>query len=397
MATKSSTKKCPLPKPAKTLTKFLDKPEHSLCGVIVNHIEDEMLLLDRQGRIVFANDAAVKGLGCPRRKLYASRIIEFFKEKISLKRWQQNIFQELKEARKPSFYEIERVNHKGASQRIQVTAVYIEHDNLELILSIGRNITEQVNLQNQLKDVVDYYHMITEEAGDPIIIFDLEGQVTFVNHVAEEALGLTAKQFKGRGYKDIIAADHRHRFMQFFQKTLKSSPQRGVEIETVHTSGEKMPWEVTFSAIEKNQKVVAVHTISRDLRSRRQLQSLKIESEKLKAVQYFVSGMAMELRNPLLGVLKKSEDFLRKYKKKNFEFIGYREFMDMMRTMETIKNQLEYCYSNTDRLVKMNLKRVKMGKACCQVNPVIREALKLRMRCCCWTGKAVLSLRMTLR
>jgi two-component system NtrC family sensor kinase len=82
--------------------------------------------------------------------------------------------------------------------------------------------------------------------------------------------------------------------------------------------------------------------------------------------------------HPLTAVHARLSSLVKKYKERHFEYIGYKEFADLMRTLESIGNQINYCYTTTERLVELNRKRMKLPKRRCHANMVIREIMHLK-------------------
>jgi len=354
---------------------FLSQLDFPLFHKIIDNIGDELMLIDKEARIIFVNSATVKGLGLPREELLGRKVTDFFKKKMSPRHWQQTHYKELKDSQQPVSYQLERVNHKGETETISITAVYTTFDGQECVLSIARNITRMEMLETELKEAVAFYNLVSDGAGDPIFIFDVNGYVTYANIVAEKTLNIAVADIIGRHYKDILSGESTQAFKAVFQQSIKSPGQFRVEVKGLDAKGVLIPAEVTVSRIVHNKKVVAVHTIARDLRPRQELERLVIESEKMKAMQFFLTGTAMELRNPLFGVLKKCEIMTSKYRDKDFEYIGFREFSELCSTLDSIHQQIKYCVETTERLQILSHKRIRMRTTGCQPNDVIRDLL----------------------
>lgn len=354
---------------------FLSQLDFPLFHKIIDNIGDELMLIDKEGRIIFVNSATVKGLGLPREELLGKMVTDFFKKKTSPQRWQQTHYKDLKTSQQPISYQIERVNHKGETETISITAVYTTFDGQECVLSIARNITRMVMLENELKEAVNFYNLISDGAGDPIFIFDVNGCVTYANIMAEKTLNIPVSDLIGRHYKAILLGESLKSFQTVFQQSLKSPGQFRVEVKGVDAKGVIIPAEVTVSRIVHHKKVVAVHTIARDLRPRQELERLVIESEKMKTVHHFLTGTAMELRNPLLGVLKKCEMMTSKYRDKDFEYIGFREFSELCSILDSIHQQIKYCVETTERLHNLSPKKNPQRAGGCHPHEVVRDLL----------------------
>jgi len=117
--------------------------------------------------------------------------------------------------------------------------------------------------------------------------------------------------------------------------------------------------------------------VFRDMSQREKMETLIRESEKMKALQNFVAGMTREIQQPLKGLLDRSQSLIDTYKDRHFEYIGYKEFSDIMKTLHTMNDQLKYCFDTTDRILGLSRKKAEAAEKYCSVNSVIRESVDL--------------------
>lgn len=351
--------------------------ELELFQYVVDHVGEELILIDREGWIVYLNDAAVKGLGYTREYLLKKRILDFFKDRISIASWKRDHYEQLKTKKKPIKYQIQRVVKGGKVQTIEITAVYMPYKQNGYILSVARNISAQITLQDSLTEALDMFHCLCEGAGDPIFIITLKGQIAYANPAAEQFFKKSVWKIKGKYFKNFVDKDSFTKAWKLFLKAKKDSNQFQVEVSTL-TNKVKRPLELTVSPMIKEGKVDSFHVIARDISERREFEMLMRESEKMQAVQYFVLGTAKELKHPILAVLKRTQALLNKYKNRDFEYIGFKEYSDIISTLKSINDQVKYCYDTTQRLLNLNQKRIGIRKDCCQVNTIIKEIVELK-------------------
>lgn len=225
----------------------------NLLAYMVNHIGDELMLIDREGRVVFVNEAAVRGLGYSRKEILNRAVSDFFEKRISANHWKQKYFAVLQKGKQPVSYRIRRITKGGEHQTIDVTAVYMPYKSEGYVLSVGRDVTQQL-----------------------------------------------------------------------------------------------------------------------------QIEELMHESQKMEAIQYFVSGTTQELKFPLLAVIKRISSLEKKYQTRGFEYIGYKEFISIIAALGDIHQQISRCYDTISRLTRLNKKRLKFERKYCQANDVIRATLRLK-------------------
>jgi signal transduction histidine kinase len=68
---------------------------------------------------------------------------------------------------------------------------------------------------------------------------------------------------------------------------------------------------------------------------------------------------------------------LERYQTRNYEYIGYNEFKDIVRTLSTVHDQIAYCSSTVEHLININRKKAGLDKQWCDAHQVIREVMQL--------------------
>lgn len=101
------------------------------------------------------------------------------------------------------------------------------------------------------------------------------------------------------------------------------------------------------------------------------------EDERKKAFFNFVSGLAQEISSPLEQVQSHTARLVKTYRNREFEYISYREFQDIMDTIEQVNQQLSYCHQTTDRLISLNAKKFNANKKFSDVAEGIDDVAKL--------------------
>jgi two-component system, NtrC family, sensor kinase len=88
-----------------------------------------------------------------------------------------------------------------------------------------------------------------------------------------------------------------------------------------------------------------------------------------------LTGLAQKINAPLKSLLLSSEKLLDTYKSKNFEYISYKDFKHMLKTLELMNKQIHRCYQTTQRLV--NLHQSKSDLQSTNINESIKDILEL--------------------
>lgn len=339
-------------------------------------IGDEVMVIRRDGRIVFANDAAVRALGYAKEDLANRHVTDFFRWGRSLRQWQKTYFAELKKRKRPISYIVERTVKTGKIQAVDMSAVHMSYQSEEYVLVVIRNITDQLAIEEKLRESVNLYRLLSEQAADAILMLDPYGVILYANRAAGRMFGVPALKAVGTPFQNYIDRDCASTVDECFRRVRHGQLTTCDELNIVSPAGKMIPAECTASPICREGKVCQIHAVIRNISRRREMEFSIRESTKMKALQNFIAGTIKEIQHPLKGVVDHSHGLVEKYKDRYFEYIGYKEFKDIMQTLETMRDQVKYCFDTTNRLLDINRRRVKLKDICCDVNVIIRDVLE---------------------
>lgn len=355
---------------------LIPQGELELFHYMIDNIGDEVMVIRRDGRIVFANRAAAKLLGYPVKTLLTKRVTDLSREKLTTAQWQKMYWARLKKGRTPVSYIVDRVGREGHVHTVDVTAVYMPYKSEEYMLSVARDITAQLGLQQRLQESMGLYRLMSEQAADGILMIDANGVIEYANPAASRMVKVDPSRVFGMHFKHFVDKQSLLKVKESFRSVVRGLPVVCDEFYIRDRKGKTFPAEFTATPIFKGGKVDRIHTVVRDISRRQELESLHRDTEKMKALQNFIAGTVQEIQYPLKGVLDHSHALVEKYKGRHFEYIGYKEFKDIMQTLGVMHDQVQTCFNTTNRLLDINRKRVKMDRTHCDANAVIREALR---------------------
>lgn len=355
----------------------ISQGELDLFHYMVDHIGDEAMLLDKEARIVFVNEAAVRGLGYARENILYRSETEFLKEKISIRQWQKMYFLETKKKRRPISYIINRVVRGGDVRTVDITAVYILYRGEEYMLAVGRDMTERLAFQARLKEYEDRYRLLSEQATEGILMLSIKGIILYANKAAAQTFKTSPDELTGIHFSHFIDRPSLSKAWECFKKVKNGLPTVCDDLNVKDKKGRTISAEITASPIFRDNQLVQIHVILRDMSERREVEALIRESEKMKALQDLIAGTTQEILQPLKGLLGRTQGLINEYKDRPFEYIGYKEFKDMMKTLQTMSRQIKHCFNTTDRLLSFNKRKVKLLDSHCQVNVIIRQMVDL--------------------
>jgi PAS domain S-box-containing protein len=131
-----------------------------LYNQITERISDAISVADKDGNLVYVNEAHARNLGRPKEDLIGSTMMQMetlFKTK---KAWQKH-FSEVKE-KTELLIEGENIRSDGSSFPIEASVKYANIEGQELIIAAIRDITERKMVQQKLEQSENRFRSCTE-------------------------------------------------------------------------------------------------------------------------------------------------------------------------------------------------------------------------------------------
>ena len=129
-----------------------------------------------------------------------------------------------------------------------------------LIILTGQDVTNEIHVQNQYKDLV-------ENAVDLIFELDSYGKFTFVNNFSINILGYSENEFLSRYFSEFIRTDYSDQINDFYLNLVSNNENfPATEIPLLKKNGEAL-WISQKVIIRKNElgKIVGYSGIARDI------------------------------------------------------------------------------------------------------------------------------------
>ncbi len=188
--------------------------------IILQGINDGVTAQDKNGEILFANDAAAKLAGFAS----ADEMIATPIEKI---RTNYELFEE---DGKPLSYEkhpVRRVFKEGASSQLNFrwhllkegvnrwmnftsSPIFDQRGQVQISINILKDITEDKEAEVKLKDAHERLQTMLASINNGVIATDVEGRIELMNPMAEKLTGWTQAQALGKPFEDIVSIISEH-------------------------------------------------------------------------------------------------------------------------------------------------------------------------------------------
>ncbi len=228
------------------------------------------------------------------------------------------------------------------------------------------------------QEEIKLFHYMVNHIGDELVLIRPDGTIAYANNSVVKALGCSRNETLKKNVVDLFGAvfDLNEWRTSFFADLKKQGKPVSFEAERYLKGNRTLAIEVTAAYINYGSSEYIL-AISRDVTSKRSDEEKIRETDKMKALSLFVSGTAQEIKYPLHAILTRIQQMMHKYQNRNFEYIGFKEFTDIMNTIKNISNQVRYCYDITNKLLVLNQKKVGLRQKDCSAAEVIKNSMQL--------------------
>ncbi|RKY01523.1 hypothetical protein DRP77_09545 [Candidatus Poribacteria bacterium] len=172
---------------------------------------------------------------------------------------------------------------------------------------------ERVRTERRLERMEDYLELLINSIKSGVVVTDIEGRVVSMNEAAEEILGYSADEMRGRKLDEEVVI---HRGSSPILKALSERrPVERVDVTLLSKGGEEIPAGASVYLLEDGDDMTGAVEIFRDISDIKEREALLRRQERLVALGQMAAEVAHEIRNPLGGIrgfanliLRKAED-----------------------------------------------------------------------------------------
>lgn len=175
-------------------------------------------------------------------------------------------------------------------------------DDIDLVSTLASQAAiamQNAQLYRQVVLANEHIENIVETMESAVIAVTAEGTVTLFNSAAERLTGFKAANMKGRPVSDLPDT-----ISQPIAATLiDETPRLQVETMVRNDAGNLCPVIYSTSTLkDRSAAILGVVAVVSDLTNLRELEAEKRRSERLASIGAFVSGIAHEIKNPLVAI-----------------------------------------------------------------------------------------------
>ena len=171
------------------------------------------------------------------------------------------------------------------------------------IISVARDTTERKRIEEALKQSEEKYRIVLETNPDPVVVYDMEGKVTYFNRAFTNVFGWTLEECFGKSMDVFVPGDAWPETKMMINKVLSGENFSGIETRRFTKEGSIIPVSISGAIYmgEDGDPMGSVINL-RDISEQKELVIQLQQAQKMEAVGTLAGGIAHDFNNLLMGI-----------------------------------------------------------------------------------------------
>ncbi|WP_337288540.1 response regulator [Candidatus Methylomirabilis sp.] len=235
---------------------------------LVNAAPDAILLVNKAGRIVLANEEAERLFGYAQQELLGAPVEMLVPERLRSQHVEQRATYLTNPVTRPMGVGLELygVRKDGREFPVDIKLSHYPTKDGGIVMSAIRDITARKQAEAQLH----LQHTALEAAANGIMITDREGTITWVNSAVTQLTGYTAQELLGRNSRLLKSGQHDNAFYQHIWATILAGQVWHGEMINRRKDGDLYTEEQTIAPVrDSRDQITHFIAVKQDVTARK--------------------------------------------------------------------------------------------------------------------------------
>lgn len=292
------------------LANLKDAEEQARYKELLENVDDAVYILDLDGNILEANEAAYLQLDYTADAFFKSNLATIIPEKDARFIIGKLGTKDQMPIRKKISLETAHYKKNGESVPVEIHSRVITYRGKNVILNVARNISKRIEAQKALRESEERYRSVVENSRDGIMILNDSFQIIYANRVLSQIMGYPSQEIAGSYFKNYLNKDSLKPVEDFLINTFRGETNSSGLVGTIiQKTGNERPVKMVANRFEDSSGKVKLVSQLSDIadklkaeREKKNLEAQLIHAQKMEAIGTLAGGIAHDFNNILMGI-----------------------------------------------------------------------------------------------
>jgi PAS domain S-box-containing protein len=292
------------------LTNLKGAEEQARYKELLENVDDAVYILDLEGNILEANEAAYSQLGYTSDAFFKLNLGAIIPGKDARLIIRQLGGQNRGQISPKVTLETMHYKKDGENIPVEIHSRVIDYRGKNVILNVARNVSKRIEAERALRESEERYRSVVENSRDGIMVMNDALGIIYANEVLSQILGYSREEIQGSFLKKYLAEDSFEPVENFFINTFRGEIiPSGLICTIICKAGDERTVKIGANRFEDSRGKVKIVSQLSDItdelkteKEKKDLEAQLMHAQKMEAIGTLAGGIAHDFNNILMGI-----------------------------------------------------------------------------------------------